>query len=236
MDLLSTLGGGTGVIAIAAVSAYRKSRRAQRAAAPAPARGVRTINNADYGFAPGNEIDTRAAAADPEVGAVRSAALAGDWQPAAAYLDAAGSDWDLRWVPTRPPRRHGLRGRHVRQGMAGRTPQRPERRIGARGRPWWHWPESCVVARAPSTPRASSSTPSTGCSPNRRPPASEPPSSLRRTRARTSPRSRSRWAWAGHTTASRPCGLRSSPARRSTSARTAPPCSTGVRSGAAPTS
>ncbi|MET8622488.1 hypothetical protein ABZW30_01790 [Kitasatospora sp. NPDC004669] len=98
MDLLSTLGGGTGVIAIAAVSAYRKSRRAQRAAAPAPAGGVRTINNADYNFPPGNEIDTtRAAAADPEVGAVRAAALAGDWQTAAAYLDAAGSDWDLRW-------------------------------------------------------------------------------------------------------------------------------------------
>ncbi|MGW3039811.1 hypothetical protein ACWC9T_07095 [Kitasatospora sp. NPDC001159] len=97
MDLLSTLGGGTGVIAIAAVSAYRKSRRAQRAAAPAPASGVRTINNADYGFAPGNEIDTTRATADPEGEAVRAAALAGDWQTAAAYLDAAGTDWDLRW-------------------------------------------------------------------------------------------------------------------------------------------
>jgi hypothetical protein len=94
MDVLSTLSGGTGVMVIAAVSAYRRTRSAQKAAAPAK---PRTINNADYGFPPGPEIDTTRAAADPEGDAVKAAALAGDWQRPAAYLDAAGHDWDLRW-------------------------------------------------------------------------------------------------------------------------------------------
>jgi hypothetical protein len=101
MDVLTTLGGGTGVIVVAAVSAYRKSRRAQRAtaapAAPAPAGGGRSIDPTDYGMVPGDQVDTSKAAADPEGEAVHAAALAGDWQQASAYLDAAGTDWDLRW-------------------------------------------------------------------------------------------------------------------------------------------
>ncbi|MFH8379888.1 hypothetical protein ACH4E7_02935 [Kitasatospora sp. NPDC018058] len=101
MDVLSTLGGGTGLIVVAAVSAYRKSRRAQRAAAaaaaPAPAGGGRTIDPAAYGFVPGDQIDTTRVAADPEGEAVEAAARAGDWRSAAAYLEAAGTDWDLRW-------------------------------------------------------------------------------------------------------------------------------------------
>jgi hypothetical protein len=96
MDVLSTLGGGTGVIVIAAVAAYRKSRRAQRAAA-APAGGGRTIDPTAHGLAPSDQIDTTKAAADPDGDAVRAAALAGDWPTASAYLDAAGTHWDLRW-------------------------------------------------------------------------------------------------------------------------------------------
>jgi hypothetical protein len=101
MDVLSTLGGGTGVIVVAGIAAYRRSRVAQRAAAataaPAPAGGARTIEPAAYGFAPTAQIDTTRAAADPEGEAVKAAALAGDWSAAADYLDLAGADWDLRW-------------------------------------------------------------------------------------------------------------------------------------------
>ncbi|MCU7823558.1 hypothetical protein [Kitasatospora sp. DSM 101779] len=99
MDVLTALGGGTGVMVVAAVSAYRKSRRAQRvaAAAPAPAGGGRAIDPTAYGMAPGDRIDTTKASSDPEGEAARAAALAGDWRTPAAYLEAAGSDWDLRW-------------------------------------------------------------------------------------------------------------------------------------------
>ncbi|MDH6576219.1 hypothetical protein [Kitasatospora sp. MAP5-34] len=101
MDILSAAGGGTGLIALAAVSAYRKSRLAAKARAAASAKPAgpapRTIDPTLYGLAPRTELVLAGSEHDQEVAAALAAARAGDWRPAAHYLAGGGTDWDLRW-------------------------------------------------------------------------------------------------------------------------------------------
>ncbi|MGW1885928.1 hypothetical protein [Streptomyces sp. NPDC001970] len=57
----------------------------------------------EYGLVPREELDPRRAgpplpaSAYQEMQAVADAAWDGDWRPAAAYVEAAGHDWDERW-------------------------------------------------------------------------------------------------------------------------------------------
>ncbi|MFH8381293.1 hypothetical protein ACH4E7_10145 [Kitasatospora sp. NPDC018058] len=56
-----------------------------------------------YGLAPRDRLDPRHAGPPPpphrrqESQAIAEAASAGNWKPAAAYVEAAGQDWDERW-------------------------------------------------------------------------------------------------------------------------------------------
>ncbi|MCZ4102305.1 hypothetical protein C8250_042600 [Streptomyces sp. So13.3] len=95
MDLLSAVGGGTGIMVLAAISSYRKTRKARRPAQPADSN--RSIDPAAYGMVPIGRVDTTRAAAGSEGEAVAAAALGGDWRTASAYLHSAGTNWDLRW-------------------------------------------------------------------------------------------------------------------------------------------
>ncbi|MFB7668662.1 hypothetical protein ACFC1R_32875 [Kitasatospora sp. NPDC056138] len=59
---------------------------------------------AEYGLVPRDRLDARRAGpAIPlqqyqQMQAIADAAWEGDWRPAAAYLEAAGQDWDERWT------------------------------------------------------------------------------------------------------------------------------------------
>lgn len=99
MDLLTTLGGGTGIVLIAAASSYRKARAARKRQAPAPAQSgaPRTINPADHGLALRGQLTVQGNEPTPEVAAALDAARAGDWRPAAYWLAQRGTDWDLAW-------------------------------------------------------------------------------------------------------------------------------------------
>jgi tetratricopeptide (TPR) repeat protein len=89
---------GTGLLAYAAVTIPRNARkaRAQKNARQSAEKPL-VIDAAAYGLVPAAQLDTRFAGPDPQADAVAEAAVAGDWQQAAAYLDEAGRDWDLRW-------------------------------------------------------------------------------------------------------------------------------------------
>ena len=71
-----------------------------------------------YGLAPTASLDPRKAGPESpdddsdERGAVIEAAWKGDWKPAAAYVEGAGQDYDLRWSRTQ-----------LLQQLADRTPQ-----------------------------------------------------------------------------------------------------------------
>ncbi|WP_344459566.1 hypothetical protein [Kitasatospora kazusensis] len=58
---------------------------------------------AAYGLPPLEQLDARRAGPPPpvyrskEIQAIAHAAWEGDWRPAAAYVEAAGRDWDERW-------------------------------------------------------------------------------------------------------------------------------------------
>lgn len=89
---------GTGLLVYVAVTIPRNARKA-RAQKNAHQRADKplVIDAAAYGLVPAAQLDARFAGPDPQADAVAEAAVAGDWQQAAAYLDEAGRDWDLRW-------------------------------------------------------------------------------------------------------------------------------------------
>lgn len=67
-------------------------------------RWVRTrFDPAEYGLSPREQLSARRAGPPPPpyrikaVQAIADAAWEGDWRPAAAYVEAAGKDWDERW-------------------------------------------------------------------------------------------------------------------------------------------
>ncbi|MFI7298285.1 hypothetical protein [Streptomyces sp. NPDC050121] len=93
---------GTGLLVYATVTIPRNIRkaRAQKDARQGPSESAQkplVIDAAAYGLVPAARLDVRFAGADPQADAVAAAAVAGDWRQAAAYLDEAGRDWDLRW-------------------------------------------------------------------------------------------------------------------------------------------
>ncbi|TKA03066.1 DUF4034 domain-containing protein [Actinacidiphila oryziradicis] len=102
MDLLTSIGGGTGLILVTAASAYRKARLARRPAPAPPRTGGRTINPADYGLVPRTGLIVQGNEITPEVAAALEAARVGDWRPAAGYLGRRGTDWDLAWTRLGP--------------------------------------------------------------------------------------------------------------------------------------
>ncbi|WP_405423299.1 hypothetical protein [Streptomyces erythrochromogenes] len=76
----------------AETDAVKAERKAQQAAAVVA-----------LGFVPEAELDTEnARPVSPEQTAAVAAVKAGDWEAAAAYLDAAGQDWEERWQRMRP--------------------------------------------------------------------------------------------------------------------------------------
>ncbi|THA84876.1 hypothetical protein [Streptomyces sp. A0592] len=76
----------------AETDAVKAERKAQQAAAVVA-----------LGFVPEAELDTEnARPVPPEQTAAVAAVKAGDWEAAAAYLDAAGQDWEERWQRMRP--------------------------------------------------------------------------------------------------------------------------------------
>jgi tetratricopeptide (TPR) repeat protein len=89
---------GTSLLAYAAVAVPRNvcKARAQKNAQQSANKPL-VIDAAAYGLVPAAALDVRFAGPDPQADAVAEAAVAGDWQQAAAYLDEAGRDWDLRW-------------------------------------------------------------------------------------------------------------------------------------------
>ncbi|MFE2411505.1 hypothetical protein ACFXDE_24465 [Kitasatospora sp. NPDC059408] len=96
------------VIAVSTViSKALKSRTARpEAAAPAPAPAPARIDYdaAAYGLVPRDRLDPRRSGPPraphhrKESQAVADAAWSGNWKPAAAYVAAAGQDWDERWT------------------------------------------------------------------------------------------------------------------------------------------
>lgn len=56
---------------------------------------VRRSYVAELGLVPDEQVSTQEVV-EPAVADARNAAASGDWQPAAALLDSAGQDWDLR--------------------------------------------------------------------------------------------------------------------------------------------
>ncbi|MFD0409228.1 hypothetical protein [Kitasatospora sp. NPDC127116] len=87
--------GVLGMLALAAVLRFRRNKAGNWA---------RTEFDAPtYGMAPRDRLDPGRAGPPPpphlrqESLAIAEAAWAGDWRPAAAYVEAAGQDWDERW-------------------------------------------------------------------------------------------------------------------------------------------
>ncbi|MGF1430027.1 hypothetical protein [Kitasatospora sp. LaBMicrA B282] len=82
-------------------AAARAKAAVQRARAEQPAAPFDPVR---HGLVPTAELDAERAAAPPpalvnkERQAVADAAWEGDWRPAAAYVAAAGEDWDERWL------------------------------------------------------------------------------------------------------------------------------------------
>ncbi|MFD5323455.1 hypothetical protein [Streptomyces sp. NPDC127092] len=86
---------------------FRPRSRSRRSARPAVDPWVRdSFVPAAYGLVPREVLDAgRAGPAQPlhrlkEMQAVADSAWSGDWRPAAAYVAAAGDDWDERWSRT----------------------------------------------------------------------------------------------------------------------------------------
>ncbi|MET9570376.1 hypothetical protein ABZY34_14800 [Streptomyces virginiae] len=76
----------------AETAGIKSERKAQQAAAVVA-----------LGFVPEAELDTdNARPVSPEQTAAVAAVKAGDWEAGAAYLDAAGQDWEERWQRLRP--------------------------------------------------------------------------------------------------------------------------------------
>ncbi|MFF5146223.1 hypothetical protein ACFY6U_42030 [Streptomyces sp. NPDC013157] len=88
---------GAGILVYAVVTLPRNIRKGRALRAEAKAKAPVNIDPAKYGLVPAAQLDSSSAGPDPEADAVAAAALAGDWRRAAAYLAAAGRDWDLRW-------------------------------------------------------------------------------------------------------------------------------------------
>ncbi|MBV6702660.1 DUF4034 domain-containing protein [Kitasatospora aureofaciens] len=87
------------LVLVIAVSAAVTKARKSKAGNPAQPQ----VDAAAYGLVPRDRLDPRRAGPPPaphhrkESQAIADAAWAGNWKPAAAYVEAAGQDWDERW-------------------------------------------------------------------------------------------------------------------------------------------
>ncbi|GAA3087199.1 hypothetical protein GCM10020254_34600 [Streptomyces goshikiensis] len=195
-------GAGEAAEAAGADEAELKSRRAAEVVA--------------LGFVPEAELDTAHPAPVPaERTAVLAALADGDWEVGAAYLKAAGRDWEERWLRVRVLAGAAAGDDGWLRAWREAKPSHPALALVAA--------DTAVVvawnARGeggrPATSPRNASGPSTACwRRRRRPPAR--PSGWRtpRTRSRTWSSSPSASAWATRTRTTSGCGLRSRRAAR----------------------
>ncbi|MEW2584240.1 hypothetical protein [Streptomyces virginiae] len=88
---------------IAVIEARTEATNAETAALKADRKAQQAAAVVALGFVPEAELDTEnARPVSPEQTAAVAAVRAGDWEAAAAYLDAAGQDWEERWQRMRP--------------------------------------------------------------------------------------------------------------------------------------
>ncbi|MFD8883572.1 hypothetical protein ACFV0H_13720 [Streptomyces erythrochromogenes] len=88
---------------IAVIEGRTEATNAETAAVKAERKAQQAAAVVALGFVPEAELDTEnARPVSPEQTAAVAAVKAGDWEAAAAYLDAAGQDWEERWQRMRP--------------------------------------------------------------------------------------------------------------------------------------
>ncbi|MFD7917543.1 hypothetical protein ACFV30_43940 [Streptomyces sp. NPDC059752] len=88
---------------IALIEGRTEATNAETAAIKAGRKAEQAAAVVALGFVPEDELDTdNALPVSPEQTAAVAAVKAGDWEAGAAYLEAAGQDWEERWQRMRP--------------------------------------------------------------------------------------------------------------------------------------
>ncbi|MFF8263144.1 hypothetical protein [Streptomyces virginiae] len=88
---------------VTAIEARTEALNAETAGIKAERKAQQAAAVVALGFVPEAELDTdNARPVSPERTAAVAAVKAGDWEAGAAYLDAAGQDWEERWQRLRP--------------------------------------------------------------------------------------------------------------------------------------
>ncbi|MFB6689141.1 hypothetical protein ACFCX3_01270 [Streptomyces virginiae] len=88
---------------VTAIEARTDALNAETAGIKAERKAQQAAAVVALGFVPEAELDTdNARPVSPEQTAAVAAVKAGDWEAGAAYLDAAGQDWEERWQRMRP--------------------------------------------------------------------------------------------------------------------------------------